>query len=53
MKLKPYLTYEKIELHDLLVKKTIRYIPIINKLNITLSDEIEKYIIEEKDAIKK
>ncbi len=52
-KLIPYLTFEKGELKDLLKKKTIRYIPIINKLNITLSDEIEKYVLEEKDAIKK
>lgn len=53
LKIQPYLTYDKGELKDLLKKKTIRYIPIINKLNISISDDIEKYIKEERDAIKK
>lgn len=53
IKIKPYLTYDASELKGLLAKKTIRYIPIINKLNISLSDEIKKYIEEERDAIKK
>jgi hypothetical protein len=53
MKLISFLSYDKYELKSMLTKKTIRYIPIINKLNITLSDEIKKYISDEKDAIKK
>gem|GEM_PF-3585193 len=53
LQLKPYLTYDKQELTNLLKKRNIRYISIINKLNILLSDEIKQYILDELDAIKK
>ncbi len=34
-------------------KRDLRYIPIFNKLSISISEEIKKYLDEEKDAIKK
>jgi hypothetical protein len=53
LKLKSFFTYDNTELQGLLKKRIVRYIPIVNKLNISLSDEIKKYIEEEKDAMKK
>lgn len=53
LKLNTILNYNLWDVEKLLVKRNIRYIPIINKLSITLSDEVEKYINEEKDAMKK
>ncbi|MFA5916937.1 MAG: penicillin-binding protein 2 [Candidatus Gracilibacteria bacterium] len=53
LKLKQFFTYDNTELQDLLKKRIVRYIPIVNKLNISLSDDVKKYIEEEKDAIKK
>lgn len=52
-KLHPYLNKDVLELEKYLIKRKIRYVPIINKLNISLSEEIEDYIKEENDARKK
>jgi hypothetical protein len=51
--LHPYLNKDVLELEKYLIKRKIRYVPIINKLNISLSEEIEDYIKEENDARKK
>ncbi len=53
LKLKQFFIYDNTELQNLLKKRIVRYIPIVNKLNISLSDDVKKYIEEEKDAIKK
>nr|MDD3720282.1 penicillin-binding transpeptidase domain-containing protein [Candidatus Gracilibacteria bacterium] len=53
LKLNSFLEYDLGSIENMLKKRTIRYIPIINKLTITLSEEIEKYIKDEKDAMKK
>lgn len=45
--------WEKAELKHYIRKRALRYIPIYNKLSISLSEEIKKYLEEERDAIKK
>lgn len=51
--LKTYLNLSFWELSNLLQKKEKRYIPILNRLSINISDEIEQYIKDESQAIKK
>ncbi len=54
LKLNTILKMEDVwDLENMLKKRRKRYIPIISKLSISISDEIEKYIKEENDAIKK
>jgi len=47
------LEIEKETLKNLIKKRELRYISIISKLSISLSDEIKSYLEEEADAIKK
>lgn len=51
--LKNYLNYTIWELKNLLKPRDIKYIPIINKLSINLSEEIDEYMSDERQAIKK
>jgi cell division protein FtsI/penicillin-binding protein 2 len=44
---------DKYDLKEKLKKRELKYIPIINKMSIWLSEEIDTYIDWEKDAIKK
>ncbi len=43
---------DKNEIKNKIRKRDLRYIPIINKLSISVSDEIEKYILNENQSIK-
>ena len=45
--------WEKAELKRYIRKRDLRYIPIYNKISISLSEEIKTYLDEERDAIKK
>ena len=45
--------WTKAELKHYIRKRDLRYIPIYNKLSIYLSEEIKKYLSEEKDALKR
>ncbi|MBT3727361.1 hypothetical protein HOG21_07035 [bacterium] len=52
-KLSYIIPYTKKDLEYLLRQRTLKYIPIINKLSIHLSEFLKKYISDENKAIKK
>jgi len=52
-KLSAILWIDQWTIKDLITKKELRYIPIINRSSISISDEIKKFINEENEAMKK